>query len=109
MDQLALYEDAVMNLSEKRFAEAYALFKQCLGVKEIDQANVLFNCGWCLENTGRKQEETFNYYLASYRIADHNELKLNAGFRYSWLLIEENNYSQAQAFLSKIIAETVCP
>ncbi len=106
MNNLTLYEQAVALLNENRFSDAFPLFKQCIGIDEASQPDVLFNCGWCLENIGNSQKQALNYYLFSYTAAQRDELKFHAGFRYSWLLIEEKKYPKAQAFLSKILAET---
>ena len=106
MNNLTWYEQAVALLNENRFSDAFPLFKQCIGIDGISQPDVLFNCGWCLENTGNSRKQALNYYLSSYTAAQRDELKFHAGFRYSWLLIEEKKYSKAQAFLSKILAET---
>jgi tetratricopeptide (TPR) repeat protein len=106
MDNFVAYEKALALLSENRFAEAYSLFRQCVGIDGISQADLLFNCGWCLENIGNSRKQTSSYYLSSYTSAQRDELKLHAGFRYSWVLIEEKKYSEAQSFLSKILAET---
>lgn len=106
MDNLVAYKQALALLSENRFDEAYSLFSQCLGIEEISQPDLLFNCGWCLENIGIKRNQVLKYYLSSYESAQRDELRLNAGFRYSWLLINDKNYTKALPFLSKIQAET---
>lgn len=106
MNNSATYEQALALLSEKRFVEAYPLFKQCIGDSGLNQSDVLFNCGWCLENIGNSQKKALYYYQSCYESATVGELKLNAGFRYSWVLMEEKNYPQAQHLLSKILAET---
>jgi tetratricopeptide (TPR) repeat protein len=106
MSNLTWYEQAVALLNENRFSDAFPLFKQCIGINGISQPDVLFNCGWCLENIGNSREQALAYYLSSYNSAQIDEHKFHAGFRYSWLLIEEKEYAKAQAFLSKILAET---
>jgi tetratricopeptide (TPR) repeat protein len=106
MNNLILYEQAVALLNENRFSDAFLLFKQCIGIDEISQPDVLFNCGWCLENMGNSRKQALSYYLSSHRSAQRDELKFHAGFRYSWLLIEEKKYPKAQVFLSTILAET---
>jgi tetratricopeptide (TPR) repeat protein len=106
MNNLTSYQQAVALLNENRFSDAFSLFKQCIGINGISQPDVLFNCGWCLENMGNSRKQALSYYLSSYRSAQRDELKFHAGFRYSWLLIEEKKYPKAQAFLSKILAET---
>ncbi|MCX7066423.1 MAG: hypothetical protein NTW85_01805 [Methylococcales bacterium] len=106
MSDLTLYEQAVAFLNEKRFSEAFPLLKQCISIDGISQPDVLFNCGWCLENTENSRKQALDYYLSSYSSAQRDELKFHAGFRYSWILIEEKEYSNAQAFLSNILAET---
>jgi tetratricopeptide (TPR) repeat protein len=106
MNNLTLYEQAIVLLNENRFSDAFPLFKQCIGIDGISQPDVLFNCGWCLENSGNSRKQALNYYLSSHTSAQRDELKFHAGFRYSWLLIEEKKYAKAQVFLSKILAET---
>lgn len=106
MNNLILYEQAVAFLNENRFSDAFSLFKQCIGIDGISQPDVLFNCGWCLENMGNSRKQALSYYLSSYSSAQHDELKFHAGFRYCWILIEEKKYSKAQTFLSSILTET---
>jgi tetratricopeptide (TPR) repeat protein len=106
MDNLTLYEQAVVFLNENRFSEAFSLFKQSIDIDTVNQSDALFNCGWCLENLGNSRKQALDYYLSSYDSAQRDELKFHAGFRYSWILIEEKSYSKAQEFLSKILAET---
>jgi tetratricopeptide (TPR) repeat protein len=106
MSDLTLYAQAVEFLNENRFSEAFPLFKHCVGIDGISQSDVLFNCAWCLENTGNSEKQALAYYLSSYRSAQRDELKFHAGFRYAWLLIEEKEYAKAQMFLSTILAET---
>jgi tetratricopeptide (TPR) repeat protein len=106
MSNLTSYQQAVALLNERQFSEAFLLFKQCIGADGISQPDVLFNCGWCLENIGNNRKQVLDYYLSSYTTAQRDELKFHAGFRYSWILIEEKEYAKAQNFLSKILPET---
>lgn len=89
-----VYHQALKLEYEGRYAEALRLFQRCLDDPAFDEGEILFHCGWCLENELRMQEALQRYARAteSTRLPS---CKINCFFRSGWIVMHRKDYVQA--------------
>ena len=99
-----LYESALQLESEKQFEQAFHHFEKLLFSTDVDRGDVLFHCGWCLENAPELDSKLAVFcYQEAAAIAKSALCRLNSSFRAGWLLMHEKNYRDAEKWFSNAI------
>ncbi len=89
-----LYRQALKAEAAGRYAEAISLFVDCLADPALDEGDLNFHRGWCLENLGHTEKAIALYGRAS-DLARHPGCRLNSYFRAGWLVMHEKNFMKA--------------
>ena len=98
------YESALQLESEKQFEQAFHHFEKLLFSTDVDRGDVLFHCGWCLENAPELDSKLAVFcYQEAAAIAKSALCRLNSSFRAGWLLMHEKNYRDAEKWFSNAI------
>ncbi len=92
----SVFEQALFAERQGRYIEALKMFEKCLAEEDCDEGDVLFHCGWCIEqqNTDNSNQALRYYELAAAQ-ARMPECKLNSFFRAGWLLMQQKEYAKA--------------
>ena len=100
----SFYESALQLESEKQFEQAFHHFEKLLFSTDVDRGDVLFHCGWCLENAPELDSKLAVFcYQEAASIATSALCRLNSSFRAGWLLMHEKNYRDAEKWFSNAI------
>ncbi|MBT8386490.1 MAG: hypothetical protein KJO12_03685, partial [Ignavibacteria bacterium] len=93
---ISIYEQALKLENEGRFLAAFPLFKECLDDRNYDYGDILFHCGWCVENTKIADKQlAIHYYLESAKLSSNPVCVMNSNFRAGWIQMHLKNYSNA--------------
>lgn len=99
------YESALKLESEKQFEQAFHQFEKLLFSTNVDRGDVLFHCGWCLENAPELDSKLAVFcYQEAAEVAAIALCRMNSSFRAGWLLMHEKNYREADKWFSNAIA-----
>jgi tetratricopeptide (TPR) repeat protein len=104
MTKYPAFEEAMKLESAGCYLEAIVLFEKILESNGHDKGDLLFHCGWCLENldTGKTQE-----VLEFYKEAADTTLipvcRMNSFFRIGWLMMQDKDYPGAASYFRKSI------
>ena len=89
-----LYRQALNAEQAGRYAEAISLFVDCLTDPALDEGDLCFHRGWCLENLGHRDKAIALYGRAS-DLARLPGCRLNSFFRAGWLVMHEKDFVKA--------------
>lgn len=100
------YSKAVWLEREHAYAEALEVFQQLRREKKGDLGEVLFHCGWCLEqldegNRGR----ALQYYRRASQCLTTSPSLVNTYFRMGWLSFHDKEYAAAASSFLRAIDE----
>ena len=105
MESLSDYDQAGKHELQGEFSQALALYQKCLALEEYDKGDILFKCGWCVEqdkSVGTSANaEALAYYQQAAEIARVPATKLNSLFRAGWLLMQDKQWLEAGQYLKR--------
>jgi len=106
--EMALYQQALQLEQEGDFARAFNLFYECLSGAEQDRGDLLFHCGWCLEqDKERDARQALSFYREAGEIAGNPVCRMNSCFRAGWLLMHLKEYAGAGEMYLKAVRTPV--
>jgi tetratricopeptide (TPR) repeat protein len=94
MGNTTLFYQALTLERDGRFCEARALFHRCLADPTLDEGDVHFHCGWCLENEREALRAIVSYEKAALATRIPS-CKVNSHFRAGWVLMHEKDFANA--------------
>lgn len=94
MGNIKLFHQAIGLESERKFAEALELFRNCLFDPTLDEGDIHFHCGWCLENEREPLRAVVSYENAA-TTTRIPSCKINSYFRAGWVLMHEQDFANA--------------
>ncbi len=104
MSQYSVFENAIKLESNGQYTEALRLFEFSLQNSDHDTGDILFHCGWCLENIPPVSIHTV---IGFYKEAAHSSsialCRMNSFFRIGWLLMQNKEYEEADGYFRKSI------
>ena len=104
MIALSLYEQALKYEREGNYARAFNLFQECLAGQEYERGDLLFHCGWCLEQEdSRDMRQALSFYREAAETGENLTCKMNSLFRAGWLLMHEKDYPAAAEYYHRVI------
>lgn len=78
------------------FKSAYQLYLECLIDKNLDYGDILFKCGWCLENISDSEIALIvSYYLKAGAVSKKVDCRINSFFRAGWVLMQSGKNAEA--------------
>jgi tetratricopeptide (TPR) repeat protein len=90
------YDLAVKLEKAGNFVAAYNIFQACLTDSNLDYGDILFKCGWCLENISNTEfESTVSYYLKAGATSKSTDSRMNSFFRAGWILMHVSKNEEA--------------
>ncbi|NIR63834.1 MAG: hypothetical protein GWN00_02375, partial [Aliifodinibius sp.] len=109
MSQPTQYDMALMLESAGDFRQAFKIFKLLLCSDDHDRGDILFHCGWCLENDPSAENQcALPYYREAANTTANSVCRMNSLFRVGWLLMHEKNYHLAGMFFKEALAMHQC-
>lgn len=104
MATLSLYEQALEYERQGNYTRAFNLFHECLERQECDRGDILFHCGWCLEQEdGRDVRQALSFYREAAEASENITCKMNSLFRAGWLLMHEKDFTLAAQYYLRAI------
>lgn len=104
MNDRSLYQQALQYEREKDFTRAFNLFNECLEKQEYDRGDLLFHCGWCLEQEkNRDIRQALSFYCEAAEVSENITCKMNSLFRAGWLLMHEKEYHNAEKYYLRAV------
>lgn len=96
-----------ISLEQKRdYAGAFVLFQQLRRKNQSEIGEVLFHCGWCLEQLGEANRwRAIQYYRKASRCLTASPLLVNTFFRTGWLSFHDKDYAAAASSFFRAIGE----
>jgi tetratricopeptide (TPR) repeat protein len=83
---------------------AFAMFRECLAESSIESGELLFKCGWCIENIDEfDNSRAIEYYIAAGENTSDPVSRMNSFFRAGWLFMHLNKNREAINVYSKSI------
>lgn len=102
--EMSSYQQALQFEQAGDFARAFNLFYECLSAAEQDRGDLLFHCGWCLEqDKERDARQALSFYREAGEIAGDPVCRMNSRFRAGWLLMHLKEYAEAQEMYHKTV------
>jgi tetratricopeptide (TPR) repeat protein len=103
-NRLSKYQLACRFEESGMFKAAFSIFRECLEDSTIEQGDLMFKCGWCLENIEDSDRNiSISYYFNAGRRATDSVCRMNGFFRAGWLLMHFNRNEEAiEAFAKSI-------
>jgi len=99
-----LFNQATKLEREEKYAEALVLFQQLRRLNCGGTGEVLFYCGWCLEQIGEgNRQRALRYYLKASQCLPGSPLLVNTYFRMGWLSFHERDYAAASSSFFRAI------
>lgn len=104
MENTKQFEEALNLERQGAYARALEIFRELSSVAEVDRGDMLFHCGWCLENDpDGDREEALRYYQLAAETAVNPVVRMNSHFRAGWLLLHDRDYAAAAAAFHQAI------
>jgi len=104
MPDYSLFEHAMKLESKGNYLEAFNIFEFLLDSSEHDKGDLLFHCGWCLENSVPvKFLRALAYYKKAAQTTTIPLCRMNSFFRCGWLLMQSKQYQYADESFRKAI------
>jgi len=99
MSVSTLFEKAMKLENSGKYDKALQLFDGLLQNSEYDKGDLLFHCGWCLENLDpNKTKEVLKYYEEAAQITQVPICRMNSQFRCGWLMMHNKDYQVAISY-----------
>ena len=107
LENLSDYDQACKHELQGEFSQALALYHKCLAHQEYDKGDILFKCGWCVEqdkSVGTSTNaEALAYYQQAAEMTRVPATKLNSLFRAGWLLMQDKQWLEAGQCLKRAL------
>lgn len=104
MNDKSLYQQALQYEQETDYTRAFNLFNECLERQHYDRGDLLFHCGWCLEQEkNRDMRQALSFYCEAAEVSENITCKMNSFFRAGWLLMHEKEYHNAEKYYLRAV------
>ena len=105
MSEYPTFDQAIKLESEGHYSRALKLFEILLKSNGHDKGDLLFHCGWCLENLNSENKETIlKFYDKAAQTTTIPISRMNSYFRSGWLMMQEKDYQGANSYFHKAMA-----
>ena len=94
------WREAVELESQGQYRRARQRFTECLGARGIDEGDVHFHLGWCLEADGERSG-AFAHYLQAAALSAAAPVVANATYRAAALALGDGDFARAMALLER--------
>lgn len=108
MIRQSAYENALKLERDGQFDLALAQFKQLMSSSDFDHGDILFHCGWSIEQKAEKDDnEALHYYQEAFKIVKNRNTRMNSAFRSGWLFMHQKNFSLSADWFKKAIDQYI--
>jgi tetratricopeptide (TPR) repeat protein len=105
MTAVTQYEKALELEASGVYNEAFVLFRNLLNSKnKKDRGDILFHCGWCLENSNNVDRRlAIDYYRQALETTSSLVCRMNSLFRSGWIRMGDKEYQEAVELYKRAI------
>ena len=101
---MTTFDVAMQYEREGNYTRAYQLFRECLPAEGIDPGDVLFHCGWCVEQIPDKaNSQAVRYYNEAAEKTAMSTVKMNSLFRSGWIRMHEKQFDRAAEYFREVL------
>lgn len=106
MSTKSTYEQALELESLGFYADALALLNECLVQGSVPRGDILFHCGWCVEQLdGSGSDRACELYERSIEFTTDPVGKTNAAFRAGWIRFHQHDHRGAATMFRRAMNE----
>ena len=100
------YQQALSAERNREYTTAIGLFKCCLSFRGVDEGDLSFHVGWCIEQRdGVTASEALEWYEVATNKALEAGCRVNAWFRAGWIHMHRKETRKAVSMYRQAVAE----